>query len=62
MKFKLVEILEDQKGSFSSKRFFALGCFINAIILSYTIKDPVLVGLFLTPATSVLISQAITKT
>ncbi len=62
MKFKLIQILQDDKGSLSSKRFFAIGCFINAIILSYTIKDPVLVGLFLTPATTVLISQAITKT
>jgi hypothetical protein len=60
--FKLIEVLQDGKGSLSSKRFFAIGCFINAIILSYTIKDPVLVGMFLAPAITVLISQAVTKT
>lgn len=54
--------LHDSQGNRSSKRLFALGCFINAVVLSYTIKDPVMVGVFMTPATVIFTGQMITKT
>ena len=56
----LFQFLKDADGQFSSKRLFALGAFVVAVVLAFQGRDLMLVGAFLTPAMAVLLGQAIT--
>lgn len=57
-----MSFLQDDKGNWSSKRFYALACFIVGTVLAFINGDPIVVGIFLAASTSVFIGQAVTHT
>jgi hypothetical protein len=59
---KIVEFFQDAAGQFSSKRLFALACFVVAVVLAFRGRDIALIAAFLAPATAVLSVQAATGT
>jgi len=59
---KIGQIFEGPRGEVSSKRVFALGCFIVASIVALQGGDPTTSGAFLASASAVFIGASISKT
>lgn len=59
---KIPSMISDGEGGVSSKRVFAIGCFIVAAIGFFMGKAAPEIGVFMAAATAVFLGQAITKT